>query len=107
MGIREADADLANVKIQTTVENAGAEEADCKVVSEILGPDGKSVRTISTTHHVSAGGSAQIEQEAAVNHPQLWSVDSPRVYTLRTTVMQNGDAVDSTTTTFGIRTIRV
>ena len=41
-----------------------------------------------------------------MQHPQLWSLESPHLYQLRTTILQDGRPVDSTTTTFGIRTIR-
>ncbi len=37
-------------------------------------------------------------------NPKLWSIDSPNLYQLKTEVFENGDLVDNTIETFGIRT---
>ncbi|MDO9375304.1 MAG: glycoside hydrolase family 2 TIM barrel-domain containing protein [Ferruginibacter sp.] len=47
-----------------------------------------------------AGLSLQVQQ------PALWSVDNPNLYTLTTTVLQNGKKVDEYTEEVGFRTIR-
>ena len=105
-GDQGADAE-AELTIQTTVENNGAAPANCAVVSEIMGPDG----TFAPDHQnrsesVAANGQHEVVQQAVIQHPQLWSLQSPQLYQLRTTILQDGQPVDSTTTTFGIRTIR-
>ena len=41
-----------------------------------------------------------------VTAPQLWSVDHPNLYTVRTTVLSDDKPVDSVDTTCGFRTIR-
>jgi beta-galactosidase len=41
-----------------------------------------------------------------VAHPRLWSLEAPHLYRVAQTVERGGRAVDSTNTTFGIRTIR-
>ena len=104
-GEQGADA-KADLTIQTTLENSGALPADCSVVSEIVGPDGRSLQTLNTTESVAANGRRDVVQPAVILHPKLWSVQSPHLYRLRTTILQAGQAMDFTTTTFGIRTIR-
>ena len=42
----------------------------------------------------------------AVPKPELWSVDTPTLYTLKTKVLENGEAVDEVLTPFGIRDIK-
>ena len=96
----------ADVALQTTVENAGASPTDCRVVSEIIEPDGRVVQSADTTESVPANGSHQFAQSTTVFGPQLWSLEKPQLYHLRTTLWQDGRPVDATTTTFGIRTIR-
>jgi beta-galactosidase len=99
----DAQADLT---IQTTIENNGAAGAQCEVVSEIVGPDGRSVATIKAAlEPITSNGSHDATQKTVIGHPKLWSLESPNLYELRTTVLQNGEPVDSTRTTFGIRTI--
>jgi beta-galactosidase len=98
--------DEANLTIQTTLRNEQLEAADCQIVSEILGPGGQSVKSVQTQASVPANGQSDTEQQTTIDKPQLWSIDSPNLYKLRTTVLVNGAPVDSTTTTFGIRTIR-
>ena len=104
-GEQGADAE-ADLTIQTTVENNGAVPADCSLVSEIVGPNGRSLQTMQTTESVAANGQRDMLQQAVLQHPKLWSVQSPHLYHLRTTLLQDGQPVDLTTTTFGIRTIR-
>lgn len=100
-----ADAE-ARLTIHTTVKNDEPGAAVCDVVSEIVGPDGRVVQTLKGTQTIMGEGQETLTQETIVQHPQLWSLSAPRLYELRTTVLQDGRAVDSTTTTFGIRTIR-
>lgn len=103
-GEQGADAE-ADLTIQTTVENDGAEPANCEVVSEIVGPDGNSLQTIKSTSFVAVPGRHEETRQTVVQQPRLWSLEKPNLYRLRTTIFENGRPVDDTTTTFGIRTI--
>jgi beta-galactosidase len=103
-GSQGADAE-AELTIQTTVENKGTAAVTCGVESEIVGPDGTSLQTLKTEGVVDAAAQRQLVQHAVLPHPRLWSLESPHLYQLRTTILQAGRPVDSTTTTFGIRTI--
>jgi beta-galactosidase len=104
-GNQGADAE-AELTIQTTVENNGTATVTCGVVSEIVGPDGASLQTLKTEEAVDAAGQRQLVQHAVLSHPRLWSLESPNLHQLHTTILQAGQPVDSTSTTFGIRTIR-
>jgi beta-galactosidase len=101
----EGADDEADLTLQTTVTNEAPALANFEVWSEIIGPDGNSLVTDKAARIVAAGGRGQALQQAVIMKPQLWSPDSPRLYQLRTTVVQDGRAVDTRTTTFGIRTI--
>jgi beta-galactosidase len=98
-----AEADLT---LQTTVNNDGQSSENCAVISEIIGPDGKSLVTLGNHETLASNSERDIIQHAVLPHPRLWSLESPALYELRTTLMQKGRRVDSTTTTFGIRTIK-
>ena len=103
-GEQGADAE-ADLTIQTTVENQAATATDSEVVSEIIGPDGHLVQTIKTTQSVPAKDQRDVVQTTVIQHPKLWSLQSPQLYQLRTTLLENGNPADSTTSSFGIRTI--
>jgi beta-galactosidase len=103
-GEKGADAQ-ADLTLQTTIQNSSSAPADCQVVSQIIGPDGTSLATIKADQNVPAGSDKDVTQQTTIPHPQLWSPQSPQLYVLRTTVLQQSRPVDSTETTFGIRTI--
>jgi beta-galactosidase len=96
----------AEVTIQTTVENNGAGAAGCEVVSEIVGVDGQIVATDkAAVKSIGENASLDATQKTVIEHPKLWSLETPSLYELRTTILQDGKAVDFTATRFGIRTI--
>jgi beta-galactosidase len=96
----------APVTVQTTVENAGTTPVNYRVVSEIISPAGRPVKTIETTQLMAPGQRSDLLQHTVVPRPRLWSLETPTLYQLRTTLWQDGRAVDATTTPFGIRTLR-
>ena len=94
----------ARIRVATTVENHYAGERDFSVQSEVIGPDGKSAGSASASATAAAGGTKIVAQEIKLAQPQLWSPDSPVLYTLKTTVKSGGRITDETTTPFGVRT---
>jgi beta-galactosidase len=103
-GAQGADGE-ADLTIETTVENNGSAAANCKIVSEIVGPEGELLKTVESTDAAPAGAEREVVQHTVIGHPKLWTIQSPRLYQLRTTILQDGQPVDFTTTTFGVRTI--
>jgi beta-galactosidase len=102
----KGEAKEAALTIQTTVQNDSAEMAHCSVVSRILDPKGKPVLKLTQSlEPVPADGSQQVVQHGLLRRPRLWSLDTPALYSLETTVLRDGRPVDFTTNTFGIRTI--
>ncbi len=95
----------AELTIETTIQNDGAQPAQCGVVSEIVSPDGKTVKTVKGVRLIAAADRTLTVQHAVIERPQLWSIETPRLYQLRTTILKDGRPVDSTTTAFAIRTI--
>ena len=88
-GIFVSTQNDGSVKVQTEIIG----ESNCKISHTIFNPLGKKV----------ASGSATTLQ---VKNPQLWSTDSPNLYTLRTQVYNSkGKLVDEVETPFGFREI--
>jgi beta-galactosidase len=79
------------------------EAATVSIATEVAGADEK-----TEVHHEiveagvkGTGADCRIE----IKTPKLWSLDTPNLYTLKTTVKQNGKIVDTVETVFGIRSI--
>jgi beta-galactosidase len=103
----QARGGRALISITTEVRNDGDTGKPCRVISEILDAGGSVVGTAtSATEAVEAGSSREFEQQAAVENPALWSIETPHLYQLRTTVESGGAPVDRYGTTFGIRSVR-
>ena len=98
--------DAAQVTARTTVANDGPAAASFEIEQEILGPDGKSVARASLRGlSLAAGESAEFPGTLTVPSPRLWSIDTPVLHRLVTTLRSRGAVVDRYTTPFGIRTI--
>ena len=98
--------DSALVRIETEIRNDSASNAAVSLISEILNPDGTVVATKKAALKLNPGTNQIVAQEITVGNPQLWNLDAPRLYTLRSRISAEDGAADETTTSFGIRTIR-
>ena len=96
----------ALLTISTTLTNAAASPTSCTLVSQITGADGVVAGTGSTSVIVPGAAATNIVQTVPVAHALLWSVETPQLYQLHTTVQANNQTVDSFDTPFGIRSIR-
>ncbi|HXY70336.1 MAG TPA: glycoside hydrolase family 2 TIM barrel-domain containing protein [Gemmatimonadales bacterium] len=100
-----ADSAGALVVTRTRLENAGAAERQAVLRSTVVDPAGRDVVHADTSVRLAPGTTLEVEQRLAVPSPRLWSVGSPSLYALRSEVLDGRRSADTTTTTFGIRTI--
>ena len=91
--------------ISTEIKNITDEEKTVVIRSEIFDPDGKSVASAASEQKIDPRSDAVFEQSADVQNVRLWDIDSPMLYTLKTTVLANGEVTDTYETPFGYRTI--
>ncbi|MEN6308103.1 MAG: beta-galactosidase GalA [Anaerohalosphaeraceae bacterium] len=97
---------LTLVTMQTTVVNENESGRTFEIGQTILDADGKSVATQQVKNlSLAAGGMADFPCTLTVNTPKLWSLESPYLYKLVTTIQSEGKTVDRYETPFGIRTI--
>ena len=103
----EVDGDGAAVAARTSVANEGVEPAPFEVEQTVVDPDGRIVATGSLRSlSLAAGDTGEFSCGLNVPHPKLWSIESPALHRLVTTIRVAGAEVDRYETTFGIRTIR-
>ena len=97
-----------SARVTGRVQLANDSEADASVDIEqkILDSAGNQIAIAETKGiKIAAGQDAQTKCELVLDHPALWSVDSPALYLLVTTVRREGASVDTVQTTFGVRSI--
>jgi beta-galactosidase len=102
----EVTEGLAMVRVETAVENGPGESRAFSLRVEAVGPDGQVAGVVERRADVEAGKGVTIVQQIALAHPQLWSPQSPTLYTLRSRLTADAAVVDETSTPFGIRTLR-
>ncbi|WP_380806309.1 glycoside hydrolase family 2 TIM barrel-domain containing protein [Sphingobium tyrosinilyticum] len=86
----------AELDIATALQDAGQGDI---VVSRIKDAAGKTVwqAQVPVAHAA--------EQSASLNAPNLWSPDTPNLYTLETELRRGGRVLDRTETVFGVRIV--
>jgi beta-galactosidase len=103
----EVGEGAASVTARTTVINEGKENATFDVEQSIVDPDGRAVATgLLRALSLAAGDTGEFPCALHVPQPRLWSLESPALHQLVTTIRAGGAVVDRYETTFGIRTIR-
>jgi beta-galactosidase len=88
------------VNIKTEIDGDGA----IQLVTEIFDANGEKVG--SAVANKKADGSATLEQIIKVNNPNLWSIESPNLYTAVSKIYSGKVQKDEYKTVFGFRTIR-
>ncbi|WP_428937369.1 glycoside hydrolase family 2 TIM barrel-domain containing protein [Fontivita pretiosa] len=101
---------LSNVKwrtrIETTVQNRSDSDVPIELFSRLLDPKGRQVGEAQSNLMVLARAEATVQQAIPITRPELWDIDSPSLYQVRTEVRIGGRVVDDCVTTFGYRSIR-
>jgi beta-galactosidase len=100
------DEAAARLGIHTTIRNEQSARASFTLVSQVRDAAGKVIASTSTGGDLGATQERTFTQEAELAHARLWSLEHPSLYTLATTVRVADRDVDTTTTSFGIRSLR-
>jgi len=101
---KSVDRNRAVVTVDTEIENSLTTKVDLTVVQRLLDSRGREVVKTSNKISVPAKSAGKSTTDLTVKNPMLWSVKTPNLYQLKTTIVQNGNIIDETTTVAGIRT---
>ncbi len=93
------------MQVETLIHNFSDAVQKIRVVYEVKDAEGTIVAHSQRSCTVK-GKEQLLNQTLTVKRPQLWSIDSPRLYTLTTRLFLGEKAVDSSEEQFGFRTIR-
>lgn len=99
------DAGQAVVRVRTDIANRGAAARRLAVQQELLDAAGAVVTSARQDLEVASGGGQVADQRLTVAKPRLWHPYHPDLYTLRTTLVADGRAVDRRLTRLGIRRV--
>jgi hypothetical protein len=101
----EADATTkaAKINFRTELSNYGTAR-ELTVESRILDRAGKELAAVRTGQDFAAGES-RVEGAVVLPDVSLWSLESPTLYSLVTTIVAGDRVLDRVTTPFGIRTV--
>jgi beta-galactosidase len=109
----EVSSAAATVNIEVSVDNHSSSSVNTVVATQVfeLVNGKKSSKPISSSSPsqvtIPAGTSTRAKFSLQVGNPKLWSTHKPNLYTVVTTVKENGHPLeDAVETVFGIRTIK-
>lgn len=96
---------LWNVPIEATLENAGKQKSEVEVETEIFDETGEQVAQGGCKTQVGTLAQAIAKFSISVQNPNLWSVEHPTLYSVKTVVRQQGNIIDQVITHCGFRTL--
>jgi hypothetical protein len=98
-----ADPKQGVLSIEVEVDNGGDMTTNLAVLNELFDANGKSVAKNNMKITIAAEQKGTIQTTLHVKNPALWNLNEPNLYTLRTTILQDGKTVDSSVTPTGFR----
>jgi beta-galactosidase len=100
-----AESSSATVAVRTTIENKLEVTKNIVLRSVVIDGSGKEVVVVETPVTLTSSGKTDVEQSVKVKSAELWSIETPSLYTLKSTVLEGTKTIDNYNSTFGIRKI--
>jgi beta-galactosidase len=97
----------ALIEVSTDLKNGTNRLQEVTVNNIIVSPEGTTVSRRTESARIDQGLIEKNTQQLYVEHPELWSVETPKLYKLITEVRQGKKVIDQNEIYFGIRTISV
>ena len=100
----QLSAESGAVNVKTEIRNDGPTVRQCRLKTDILDPDGKTVASVSSEQSVPSGTTVTFDQTTApVARPKLWHPDHPFLYTAVSRVYDGKKTADEFASPFGFR----
>ena len=91
------------LQVEVNVENGSAKSSALMVKNELFDGSGKLVAKSSGKLKVDANEAGKTQAALKVANPELWSLETPNLYTLKTSVYSGKELIDEATTSTGFR----
>lgn len=101
----DVNAKTAKVNIKTNVLNETAADQRIKLITKILDQKNAVVTSVQAVESIKAGALLEFKKDIDIANPELWSCESPTLYTAVTEIYADDKLVDDERTNFGIRKI--
>jgi beta-galactosidase len=102
----EISRDSARLRVEVPIENGRSKGANAELTVEVVGPDGRGVVSWGKAQEIAPGAGASFKFEETLREPLLWEPDHPVLYRALCRLRVNGETVDTTAVSFGIRSAR-
>ncbi|MFI3206027.1 MAG: glycoside hydrolase family 2 TIM barrel-domain containing protein [Clostridia bacterium] len=94
-----------SVPVETTVWNCSDIYSDIEIKQSVINAQGEIIAFVTDTAKVGYGENI-VKQEMSISNPEIWDLDTPNLYNLKTEIILDGKIIDDYDTSFGFRTIR-
>jgi len=95
--------DAASLHVRTRVQNENSSPVSCTLATATLDREGKVVQTAELSQEIAPHSEYEFEQSFTIEKPTLWSVATPYLYTVRSTITVDAKVTDEYETPIGIR----
>ena len=103
----ELKQNSAELTARVTIENEGEKEATFDIQQRVIDADGLLLGEARVNNAIlQPGRQGEYASAITVANPKLWSIETPTLHTLVTTIRSGNVVVDQYETPFGIRSIR-
>ncbi len=101
----KVSSENATVKLETRIANYSNEKESFSILTELVNPKGDVISSSEKNIDLKVASTHILQKNIEVNHPELWSVETPALYQLVIKLVKNNKVFDQTTEKFGIRSI--
>jgi beta-galactosidase len=95
---------LAEVNVEVELTNFSKQTPSLTVYNELYNKQGKMVARSARITCIAPGESRKVNTMLQVNNPELWNLENPYLYTLKTIVKEGDKVIDQSSTRTGLRT---
>jgi beta-galactosidase len=96
----------AQLNIESTVKNYSSAVRHITVVNQLFDKAGKKVAELKRVEKILPGKTLALKQNTEqLKNVQLWSIENPYLYTMKTSIKEGSKTIDELNTPYGIRWI--
>ena len=96
----------AILNVDVEIENVSNTSSDLIVINEIFSAESKSIAKTSKKITVASKKNSLVSSQLKIASPHFWDPENPYLYVIKTSLLENGNIIDSATTKTGIRSLR-
>ncbi|MDP2036741.1 MAG: beta galactosidase jelly roll domain-containing protein, partial [Ignavibacteria bacterium] len=98
-------ADSATIVVQSQIENNSNSTKEVVLRADVIDRNGKIISVSETPFMVESGKQIEVGTKIKIADPKLWTIESPNLYKLQTSIVEKKNTIDNVVTTFGVRSI--